>query len=336
LMVAYHHSKRPEQLAELIQRTDEFFHQAGRWTEDNVAQFARGCLECSEWDRAIGYFKEAIALRQRGDSGQGLNDETLSELYRHLALAHSAVGRTREAVDAASAAIVCWSLRHEHRRQALDLLKHVLSAAKDLDDYVQYLDQESAKTGQDSPTLRKAIGQTYQSRNDHAKAITQLQLAVELQPTDHETHRALIASYDATRNGTAASKQLLKLIDLNRHELTLYQQLADRLKNDEQEAERAATSIIESSPNEAESHAAMAELRQKQNRWDEAIPHWEQVAQLRRLEPNGLLKLAEAQLHQKQWEAARASIEKLHQTDWPARFSDVNNQTRLLQERLPK
>ncbi len=73
--------------------------------------------------------------------------------------------------------------------------------------------------------------------------------------------------------------QLLKLIDLNRHDLALYQQLADRMKDNEAEAERAATSIIESSPNEAENHAAMAELRQKQNRWDEAISHWEQVAQ---------------------------------------------------------
>ena len=336
LMVAYHHAQRPEQLADLIQQTDAFFHLAGRWTEGNVAEFARGCFGSSQWDRAAGYFNEAIALHQRSNPGHGRNDATLSELYRHLALAQSELGRTREAVDAASAAIVCWSARHEQRRQTLDLLKQVLAAAKDLDAYVEHLNAESAKTGQDSPVLRKAIGQTYQSRTDHTKAITQLQLAAELQPTDPETHQALIACYDATKNGQAATKQLLRLIDLNRHDLTLYQQLADRLKDNESEAERAATSIIESSPNESESHAAMAELRQKQNRWDAAILHWEQVAQLRRLEPTGLVKLAEAQLHEKQWEAARQSIEKLQKTEWPSRFSDVNNQSRRLQERLPK
>jgi Flp pilus assembly protein TadD len=336
LMVAYYHSQRPEQLADLIQKTHELFHQAGRWTEGNVAQFARGCFACSQWDRATGYFNEAIALHQRGNPGHGQNDATLSELYRQLALAQSALGRTREAVDAASASIVCWSFNHDQRRNSFDSLKQVLVAAKDLDDYVHHHDQEAAETGQDSPILRKAIGQTYQSRNEHSKAIAQFQLALELQPNDKETHQALIASYDATGNSSAAVKQLIKLIDLNRHDLALYQQLAERLKNDEQEAERAATSIIESSPNEAESHAAMAELRQKQNRWDEAIPHWEQVAQLRRLEPNGLLKLTEAQLHQKQWDAARSSIEKLQKTEWPSRFSDVNNQSRLLQERLPK
>ena len=126
------------------------------------------------------------------------------------------------------------------------------------------------------------------------------------------------------------------MIDLQRHDLALYTQLAERLKNDEAEAERAATSIVEASPNEAENHAALAELRQQQNRWDEAIPHWERVSQLRKLEPTGLLKLAAAQLHQKQWPAARQSIEKLQRTEWPARFNDVSNQTRQLQEQLPK
>ena len=87
---------------------------------------------------------------------------------------------------------------------------------------------------------------------------------------------------------------------------------------------------------EAENHAALAEYRQKQNRWDEAIQQWSDVAKLRALEPTGLLKLAEAQLHQKQWDTARATIDKLQRTEWPSRFSDVANQTRRLQEQLPK
>jgi hypothetical protein len=335
LMVAYHHSQRPQQLAELVQQTDAYFHQAGRWTEGNIAHFASGCLSCALHERAVGYFDEAIALHQRA-GGSRLNDATLSNYYGQLAEAHSALGHTQEAVDAASAAIVCWGPREHHRQYALDKLKHVLNAANDLDAYVQHLDTEAAKSGQDSPILRKAVGQTYQTRNEHAKAISQLQLASELQPHDAEIHQALIACYDATQNAAAASKQLFKLIDLHRHDLALYQQLAERLKDNEAEAERAATSIIESSPNESESHTAMAELRQKQNRWPEAIPHWERVAELRRLEPTGLLKLTEAQLHEQQWDAARKSIEKLQKTDWPSRFSDVTNQTRQLQEQLPK
>jgi predicted Zn-dependent protease len=336
LMIAYHHSQRPEQLAELYHQIDTHFHAGGRWTEGNVAQFARGCSSCNMRQPAAALFNEAIALHQRSNPASGLNDSTLSDLYQNLALSESALGRTKEAVDAASAAIICWDRRLDGRGAALETLKQVLANAKDLNGFVAQLDAESAKTGQDSPILRKAIGQTYQSRNEHAKGIVQLQLAAELQPHDREIHQALIAGYDATQNAVAASQQLHKLIDLHRHDLALYQQLAERLKDNEAEAERATTSIIESSPNEAENHAAMAEFRQKQNRWAEAIPHWERVAELRRLEPTGLLKLTEAQLHEKRWDDARKSIDKLQKSEWPARFNDIANQSRRLQEQLPK
>ena len=55
------------------------------------------------------------------------------------------------------------------------------------------------------------------------------------------------------------------------------------------DAERAYTSIVEMQASESESHALLAEIRQKQNRWPEAIEQWEQVARIRSLEPTGLL-----------------------------------------------
>jgi tetratricopeptide (TPR) repeat protein len=336
LMAAYFHSQRPEQLIELVKQTDTHFHAGGRWAEGNIAEFAKGCLGCNLLELSVGYFNEAIALHQRNNPGHGPGDVSLSDWYQHLAQAHSTLGQTRQAVDAASGAIICWGPRHDQRAASLAKLNQVLSESKDLAAYVQHLDQESAKTGQDSPILRKALGQVYQARKEFRQAIAQFQAAVALQPNDKEVHQSLIACYDATKDNNLATRQLLKLIDFDRHDLALYQQLAERLKDNEAEAERAATSIIEAAPNEAENHAALAELRQKQNRWDEAIPHWEQVAEQRRLEPTGLLKLAEAQLHQKQWDTARRSIEKLQKTEWPARFNDVSNHTRRLQEQLPK
>ncbi len=336
LMVAYHHSQRPEQLSELMQKTHDHFHAGGRWVEGNVVQLARGCFGCDQWDRARMYFTEAIVLHQRANPGSGVNDNFLSDYYQQLARTESRLNHTVEAVTAASAAIICWDARHEHRTYALNTLREVLNAAQNLDVYVAHLDAESAKSGQDSPILRKAVGQIYQSRNEHLKAIAQFKLAVQLQPNDRETHQALITCYDATQNASAATQQLLQLIDLNHHDLALYQQLAERLKSNEAEAERAVTSIIESAPNEAESHSALAEIRQKQNRWAEAIPHWQQVSQLRRLEPTGLLKLAEAQIHEKQWPAAKQSLLKLRGTAWPSRFGDVDQQVNRLQEQIPK
>ena len=60
-------------------------------------------------------------------------------------------------------------------------------------------------------------------------------------------------------------------------------------------------------PNESEGHAALAEVREKQARWADAIAHWERVAEIRALEPTGLLKLAGAQIENKSWDNAATS-----------------------------
>jgi hypothetical protein len=336
LMRAYHGSHRPEQLNELVTRTDTYFHAGGRWTMQNIAQLATACLDCKLYQRSIGYFNEAIAGRQREYPGGGLGDTWLSGLYQSLASAQSALGHTKEAVDAASAAIVCWGPHHAQRTDAINRLKVVLQSATDLLPYVNHLDEEAKKTRQDSPLLRKTIGQVYQERHDYTKAISQFDLARQLQPNDKETYQALIVCYDAIHQPQNATRQLLALVDFDRHDLKLYQQLAERLKNDEAEAERAATSIIEAGPSEAENHQAMAELRQKQNRWNEAIGEWKEVAELRRLEPTGLLKLAEAEIHQGQWAPARETLERLSKTEWPSRFNDVGNQVQRFRSMLPK
>ncbi len=336
LMAAYHHSQRPEQLATLLKQTDAHFHADGRWTEGNIYEIGKACLGCNLYELSVGYLNEAISLHLRDYGARGLNDATLSYQYDHLADAQSSLGRTKEAVDAASAGIVCWGPRTDQRGHAIRKLNQVLNNAKDLDDYVKHLDTEAAKTGQDSPILRKTIGQAYQAKGNLPLAIAQYELALALQPLDREVHQALIICYDGSQQPDKATRQLMALIDFDRHDLKLFTQLAERLKGNEAEAERAATSIIEAAPNEAENHAALAELRQQQNRWDEAIPHWEQVAELRRLEPTGLLKLAAAQVQQKRWEDARKSINKLNKTEWPSRFNNVRHEAAQLEAQLPK
>jgi tetratricopeptide (TPR) repeat protein len=338
LMAAYFRTQRPEQLEDLTDKTDKYFHQGGRWNEDNIAALARACRECALTERAVTLFNEALSVYQRNHPGSGSGDQILSSLYQDLATAQSTLGHTKEAVDAASAALICWPARHNQRQYAIQNLANVLNNAKDLDAYVKYLDDGAAKTGQDSPILRKQIGLAYQRRSQWDQAIAQLRLAVALQPNDQEVHKALMACFDAgdpAKYKGLANKQLLALIDLERHDLALYQQLAERLKGDEAEAERAATSLIEAAPNESENQTAMAEWRQKQDRWDEAIPHWEQVAKLRKLEPTGLLKLAEAQIHQKRWDTAKKSLETLQKTEWPSRFGDIRGQAQNLLRQVP-
>jgi len=52
------------------------------------------------------------------------------------------------------------------------------------------------------------------------------------------------------------------------------------------------------------------------------------------LEPTGLLKLAEAQLHLKQWDRAAQTIKKLRARSWPSRFGDVDVQIRGLEQQV--
>jgi predicted negative regulator of RcsB-dependent stress response len=80
----------------------------------------------------------------------------------------------------------------------------------------------------------------------------------------------------------------------------------------------------------------LAEVRQGQDRWDEAAAHWEQVARLRALEPTGLLKLAAAQIHLRQWDSAAQTLQKISSRGWPARFGDVAGQVRTLNEELER
>ncbi len=56
---------------------------------------------------------------------------------------------------------------------------------------------------------------------------------------------------------------------------------------------------------------------------------------MRTLEPIGYMNLAAAQLHEKQFAEALETIKILESKSWPARFSIVEHETRMLRQRLP-
>jgi predicted Zn-dependent protease len=125
------------------------------------------------------------------------------------------------------------------------------------------------------------------------------------------------------------------MLAIDRHNLDLSRQLVQRTKDDPTLAERAATSLIEAAPNEAENHQALAEVRESQNRWPDAVAHWERVAELRSLEPTGLLKLSAALIHEQQFDRAKATLNRVLGTEWPERFSNAHNEARELLRRIP-
>lgn len=336
LMRAYFKTKRPNDLLALLKETDVYFHQEGRWTEHAMASLAASCLDNELFEQSVAYYNEVIPLHERTAARRGIG--TLSGYYSNQALAYAGLGKTAEAVEAASGAIVSWGPRHNQRAEALRALERVLEKSPDLAAFIVHLDKKTADLGQENPIVRKALGKVLLAKEKYADAITQLQLAVSVQPNDAETHQALIACYDKQGDKAGAVNQIFASLELNRRDIKLYEQLGQRYTALEQpkEAERAFTSLVEALPNEAEGHTELAEIRQKQNRWPEAIGHWEQVARLRALEPTGLVKLAAAQIHEKQFDAAGETIKKLRTQNWPTRFDQLPNQLRALEEQLKK
>jgi tetratricopeptide (TPR) repeat protein len=336
LMRAYFHADKKAELLALLKDTDAFFHDKGRWTEAAVADLANTTLETRLHEPSVAYFKEVISLHERTAPRRGLGDGVLSGYYAGLARAFDGLGKTAEAAEAAGGAVVAWGPDQRNRAQALTVLHEVLWNAPDLDGYVAWLDRHEAATGLYNALIHKEIGRVYVERGRHQQAIAQLRLAVEVQPNDAETQKLLVAEYDALHDPEGAFRQLLQAAELSRRDIKLYQEMGKRLDalGRPAEVERAYTSIVEMLPNESEGHALLAEIRQTQNRWGDAISHWEQVARIRALEPTGLLRLGAAQVHERLWEQAEETVKRLRSRSWPARFGNVDQQIRDLEQQI--
>ncbi len=334
LMHAYFQTGRQAELLALLKQTDAYFHQNDRWNEGALAGLAITCMETHLYSQSVSYYEELIPLHQRTHPRRGVGNGVLSSYYYGAGEAYAGLGKTKEAVDMASGGVVSWAPNQQQRKVALEALVKVLVAAPDLSAYVAELDKQSLQ----SAVVRKAIGQAYVSKGDPARAIPQLALAAELQPDDAETLKTLTECYDKIGDKEGTIRQLLNAAELSRRDIKLYEQLGGRLDNLHQpaEAERAYTSMVEMLPNESESHELLAEVREKQGRWPEAIAQWQRVAAIRALEPTGLLKLAAAQIHERAWDQATATLQKLRSQNWPQRFGDVQQQARDLEKKIDR
>jgi hypothetical protein len=310
-----------------------------RWHEHAIAQVARTCVVTHRSQRAAELWQEAINLHTRGRSNRGIADGTLGGYYQALAQAHAQLGNTVAAVDAAAGGVIAWGSNRHQRGLALHRLHAVLSAAKDLGAYVKHLDGEVAKSGLENPLLRKTIAKVYQGRREFKRAAEQLELSVEAQPNDAETHRMLITVYDSLGQAQRAADQLLAMARVRGHTPQLYVELGDRYARANQPAmaERAYTTLVEMQPNEAAAQRALAGVREKQGHLDDAAIHWRQVIRVRSDEPGGVIGLAKVLLRLGKRAEAAEQIEKLRRTDWPDRFDDsVRQALRNLQRFVPK
>ena len=71
---------------------------------------------------------------------------------------------------------------------------------------------------------------------------------------------------------------------------------------------------------------------------DSIVEHLDKVRAeaIRSLEPTGLLHAAEAQIHQKRWDDAKETLDRLDKTNWPGRFGNVRAQASSLRGRIAR
>ena len=334
LMWDYFKTNRPRQLAKLLARP----------TPTSTRRTAGTKMPWPPWATVAwkaGFIRNrSLTCRKRfrtasGQVNRGIGDGTLSNYYVWLAQAYAGLKKTAEAVDAAAAAMVAWGRNINNRRNSIESLRQVLGQSPDLDAYVAQLDRQTQESGLDRPIIRKALGQVYLQRREHAKAIRQLNLALQSQPNDAQTYQALLDCYDPwatsrARSGNCSASAIWPggTSSSTRTWATAIRRSASRA--------RASGPLRRSSKSCRRNRRATGTWRRSASA--------EPLGRGRRpvatggtdplLEPTGLLGLAQALIHEHRGDEAAEALAKLKQTSWPARFGKVSDQVRLLEQQL--
>jgi len=336
LMIAYCKSGGKGKARKLLKASDKYLRETGIWATGDLASLADACVICELFESAVGYYDELIPLHQRITHRRGIGDGILSGYYTRQAEAYAGLGKTLEAVEAASGAVVSWGEDVYNRQQALDSLGSVLRKSGDLAAFTVSLDKQVAETGLENPIVRKALGRVLVNKGKVKEGLIQLRASLAVSPNDADTHRLIYDALVKSGDEEGATEQLIDMVRLVRRDLELYVELGDRFsrQHNAEQAERAYTSLVEMLTDDSEAHARLAAVREGQNRWPEAIERWEQVIRIRTNEPAGYLGLAAALTHEKRWEQAMKTVNTLLGRKWPPRFGDVHGQAKDLRGKI--
>ena len=299
-----------------------------------VWSLADSCRECELW-------KEASDLYNRGITRHGWPRSAsppLSDAWRNLAECQARLNQTANALNSVSAAWVVCGQDASRRNYAQATLESVMSQTQDLTAVTELLDQKASKDGDDSSFLRRALGKAMLDKSSFESAEAQLRIALSLQPQDNEVWSSLIAALDAQDRSADAVNAVHDQSDTNIRDISLYRDLHQRLTTLKlpDEAERAATSLIEVAMSEADHHMSLAQIRDSQDLHSGAVNHWQIASDLRKEDPTPLAGLAKAQIRMGDPAAARRTLNRLVITAWDERFEDLPNDLRSIRRQLRK
>lgn len=336
LMRAYFKTHQKEKVERTREAADLHFHEKKQWHESVISQLAKICLETELYKFSIEYLAEAISLHGKAVGRPGQGDPTLSQYYSLLAQAHTGLGETAKAVDAAAGAIVAWGQKKRNREDAKKTLEEILDKAPDLTAFAKAFHKECGDTRLEKPIIRKALGTVFLRKMAFSDAIVHLEACVESGPFEPEVYQSLILAYDKSGEREKGTERLLSLARASAHQFELYKELGDRLEKEEQalQAERAYTTLAEMSAHESEGHAMLAKIREEHRQWDAGAEHWLRVSQIRSKEPAGYLNRVRCLIHAGKGKEAREILEDFLGKSWPARFGDVHDEARTLLKKI--
>ena len=295
---------------------------------DNLAQVAQACYETSLYHDAERLYGILIPQYRREQNDKNLDQGTLWNYYRYQALALIELDKTGPALESISSAIVLWGATFQQRTDVLDSLRNVMRKAKDSQAVITFLDTEARKNlGKENVLLRRMLAEVLLEKQKPGLAVSQLKLILEIKPEDDAASKLLIQAYDTLGQPAEALQAALHRSEYVSRQTQIWKELGERFTKQKEvnQAERAFTSMIEVLPNDADSEMALAQVRESQNRWEEAIGHWKLTRDYRAEDPSGLLGLARAYVHEKRWPESKATLELLKHPakPWHQRFDSL-------------
>lgn len=329
-------TKGPKAAVAYLKKARKELTRAGQWNEWIAAILAENAFQGGLHKAAEELYVEVIVLHRQNHPQQAAGDSTLAQYYRYQAIVRSRMGRTVEAVDSASSAIVSWGSDRNGRVEALDTLRQVLFAAKDLPAFVRHMEEEVARTGLENPLVRRTVANLLIERGQCKAALNHLNVLVDLDSDPVALQGSRVRAFDCLNQPQDAQQALAEQILAAPYEFDRYEELARRLAEEKkpEESKRVLTGMVEVLPGEASSHRALAEALQEQGEKGEAIVQWEHVVRLRGEDPQGYLDLARAQLADGRLLQAGLVLAKLMKTEWHPDFNGVVEQARELLEEL--
>jgi tetratricopeptide (TPR) repeat protein len=299
---------------------------------------ARACAELSLAATDAGLPSHAQsyaaqAIRLFAAAGEGVGNPTVKRMWREYLRGALAQG------DPAAAVVPLRRAMDEFKAagdSGADALRAFLGP-QETADFAIALAGHCREGEARFPRVHLALARRLAGDGFTDEAAEQYRLAVAARPMDLGPRLEYVELLRRQGEASAAMREVRDLVVSAPQAPAVYRMYGDLLAGtgDLGEAERAFTTIVEFDPLGATAHRELADIRERQERWQEAAVHWRIVCDSSADNPEPLLGLAAAQAKAGRVEQAEATLKTVLEQDWGGGFSDVQARARQLLDARP-